>query len=538
MPTTIKLKNSVTTTSVPSSLVQGEVAINITDKKVWVGNAATTPIQLLGGGADGNFTNISVSSVATFGAGTVSAPSITTSGDTNTGIYFPAADTIAFTEGGVESMRIDSSGRLGIGVTSPDGLITLPAAASNTPKIRLQSSTSDVDVTISSYADASGTYAAFGSNFYLDSAGDEAVFDATKRSAFVRVDGRVTGAVSFGTATTGIATERMRITSGGDVGIGTTSPTEKLHVSGIGRAGRWRADEQDASAPAFSFTNDINTGMFSSGSDTLNFATGGSERMRINSSGDVGVGTTSPKSIGNYKFITTNATTGSGYSTQVNGTEAGNFYANSSATVIQEARSVSMIFETNATERMRITSSGNLLIGTTSTLMDSEAVLVATNTGVTQNIRCAASSGGAGIHVQRSASTGNLLYFTYTTGATYVGQINTNGTSTSYSSASDYRLKDEITPMTAALETVAQLKPVKFKFKSDGSDGQGFIAHELQAVVPDAVVGEKDAVDAEGKPVYQGVDTSFLVATLTAAIQELNAKVEAQAAEIALLKSK
>ena len=68
------------------------------------------------------------------------------------------------------------------------------------------------------------------------------------------------------------------------------------------------------------------------------------------------------------------------------------------------------------------------------------------------------------------------------------------------------------------------------------SQGEGFVAHELQAVVPDCVVGTKDAVDAEGNPIYQGIDTSFLVATLTAAIQELNAKVEAQAAEIAALK--
>ena len=63
-------------------------------------------------------------------------------------------------------------------------------------------------------------------------------------------------------------------------------------------------------------------------------------------------------------------------------------------------------------------------------------------------------------------------------------------------------------------------------FRSDGSDGQGFIAHELQAVVPECVTGEKDAVDADGKPVYQGIDTSFLVATLTAAIQELKAEVD------------
>ena len=90
--------------------------------------------------------------------------------------------------------------------------------------------------------------------------------------------------------------------------------------------------------------------------------------------------------------------------------------------------------------------------------------------------------------------------------------------------------------MQNALNVVQQLKPVTYNWKADGSEGQGFIAHELQAVVPDCVTGEKDAVDAEGKPVYQGIDTSFLVATLTAAIQELNAKVEAQAAEIQALK--
>ena len=81
--------------------------------------------------------------------------------------------------------------------------------------------------------------------------------------------------------------------------------------------------------------------------------------------------------------------------------------------------------------------------------------------------------------------------------------------------------------MTGALAIVAQLKPVTYKWKVDGSDGQGFIAHELQAVVPDCVSGEKDAIDADGKPKYQGVDTSFLVATLTAAIQELKAEFDA-----------
>ena len=100
------------------------------------------------------------------------------------------------------------------------------------------------------------------------------------------------------------------------------------------------------------------------------------------------------------------------------------------------------------------------------------------------------------------------------------------------------RLKHDIAPMTGALAKVEALKPVTYKWNSDDSEGEGFIAHELAEVCPHAVTGDKDAVDEEGKPVYQGVDTSFLVATLTAAIQELKAIVDAQATEIAELKAK
>ena len=133
--------------------------------------------------------------------------------------------------------------------------------------------------------------------------------------------------------------------------------------------------------------------------------------------------------------------------------------------------------------------------------------------------------------------TRNAISFAYNS-AGGVGQIVTGTNSVSYQSGSDYRLKENIAPMTGALVTVAQLNPVTFKWKLDGSDGQGFIAHELQAVVPDCVTGEKDAVDAENKPVYQGVDTSFLVATLTAAIQEQQAMITTLQTQVAALQEK
>jgi hypothetical protein len=117
--------------------------------------------------------------------------------------------------------------------------------------------------------------------------------------------------------------------------------------------------------------------------------------------------------------------------------------------------------------------------------------------------------------------------FTFQRGGTQVGAITTNNTNAAYGTTSDYRLKENVQPMTGALNTVSRLKPVTYKWKSTGTDSQGFLAHELQEIVSDCVTGEKDAVDENGNPQYQGIDTSFLVATLTAAIQELKAEFDA-----------
>jgi hypothetical protein len=91
--------------------------------------------------------------------------------------------------------------------------------------------------------------------------------------------------------------------------------------------------------------------------------------------------------------------------------------------------------------------------------------------------------------------------------------------------------------MVGALAKVAQLNPVTYNWKVDGANGQGFIAHELQAVVPDCVSGEKDAVYPNGDPQYQGVDTSFLVATLVRAIQEQQAIITALEVRITALEA-
>jgi hypothetical protein len=135
-----------------------------------------------------------------------------------------------------------------------------------------------------------------------------------------------------------------------------------------------------------------------------------------------------------------------------------------------------------------------------------------------------------------TSNTNTQVYFNSPSGT--IGSISTSNSTTTYATSSDYRLKDNIQPMTGALGVVEQLKPCTYTWKSNGLYGQGFIAHELQEVVPDCVTGTKDAVDSDGNPVYQGIDTSFLVATLVAAIQEQQVVINQQSADITALKLK
>jgi hypothetical protein len=142
-------------------------------------------------------------------------------------------------------------------------------------------------------------------------------------------------------------------------------------------------------------------------------------------------------------------------------------------------------------------------------------------------------AGAAGIVVGNAGgtSTTNAILFTNSNGI--VGGISTSGSLTSYNVSSDRRLKENIIPLTTGLASVLALKPSQYNYKADFTTSiQGFIADELQQVVPHAVSGEANAVDEDGKPIYQGVDASFLIPFLVSAIQELNAKVTALEAQL------
>jgi hypothetical protein len=187
-------------------------------------------------------------------------------------------------------------------------------------------------------------------------------------------------------------------------------------------------------------------------------------------------------------------------------------------------------FAEGGAERIRIDSDGNLLVGKTDTTLSTGGLIIEKYT--------AAGETAGKISVTNRIGTGQYILQGINASGGIVGGVVTTSTATSFNTSSDYRLKENIVPMTGALDKVAQLKPVTYTWKADGSNAQGFIAHELAEVVPDCVTGEKNAVDAEGNPVYQGIDTSFLVATLTAAIQEQQTIINDLKARIETLESK
>jgi hypothetical protein len=176
----------------------------------------------------------------------------------------------------------------------------------------------------------------------------------------------------------------------------------------------------------------------------------------------------------------------------------------------------------------RITSGGDLLIGITTAQTGIASDPAGTTLfGSTLGAAIFTRTSGSPLYVNNKASSGILVTFYCNNNA--VGDISSNGTTTTYGTSSDYRLKTVIGPVANAGQRIDALQPVEYTWNSNGSRTRGFLAHQFQEVYAGSVSGTKDAVDAEGKPVYQSMQasTSEVIADLVAELQSLRARVAA-----------
>jgi hypothetical protein len=406
---------------------------------------------------------IDTSQRASFVAGTAALPAITTTGDTNTGIFFPAADTIAFSEGGTEAMRIDSSGNVGIGTASPTSKLSVSQTgiAVNIGDISSAPS-SNVNVFV-----GPSTSALSGTN------GDLVLCPRTS----------TTGSVLFYTGN-GTSAERARIDSSGNVGIGlATTGDTLLEVYGANSATTYKnvntgTGSSDGFYVGMAKSSGTDGYVYNRESANVIFGTANAERMRIDSSGNLLVGTTGQ--IGTEKIgVEQTSTTGQAvYCYVANASYAGNVI------VVNTARSASTAFTSIATY-------------------------------------------SAGVNQFYVGGTG-LIYSVQLAGGATTLSVNASGQI--IRTPSDASLKTNIQPITYGLDTVMKLKPIKHEWVDSidmGAPSIGFIAQDMELEVPEVVSGEE----------YKSIDYPKLTAVLTKAIQELKALVDTQASTITQLQA-
>jgi hypothetical protein len=653
MTTAIKRRRGTTTQHSTFTGLDGEITIDTTKKTVVVHDgstaggtplakesAATSAVAITGGTINGTtigattastgaFSTLSASGVATFSAGTVSLPAITTTGDTNTGIYFPAADTIAFTEGGAEAMRINSSGNVFIGTATSSGERLRVETATNTYLSIIAGTTSvsqlwfgdtaDANIGLIGYdhstnamlfrtnnteairitsaglvgigtsspeypLDVQNSSATRQARFYRGAASTSAILIQNSATGTTSSDGLMVGVNSSGEAIfnnqENLAsifytndTERMRIDSTGNLGLGVTPSAwgSQYKAMQIGTAGATYANTNantvgltcnyyGATSTDVYLTTGFATRYYQfNGQHIWNTAASGTagnaitftQAMTLNASGNLGIGTSSPSqklqvvgnalisnggwfgfgdaderisadntgfmqffvnaseriridSSGNVGIATTSPTQKLQVAGNVLAANAGWFGFGDADERIVGDNTGSMQFFVSGSERMRIDSSGNLLIGRTS---GTGAMIDAFNASST-----------SGVIRLRNDTGGGQVFARFDYGGTIIGSISGNNTVTAYNVTSDARVKTNI--VDAPSGNINDIKVRSFDWKADGSHQEyGVIAQELVTVAPYAVHQPQDAEE------MMAVDYSKLVPMMIKEIQDLKQRI-------------
>jgi hypothetical protein len=468
----------------------------------------------------------------------------------------PAANTVAITTSSAERLRITSAGDVGIGTDSPQAALQI--TRTTFPVLKVADNLGGGAVALGD--------STINNNFVGVWRG---VANSISGGGFLNIQGNGIAFMSSDNVF-GSGTERMRIDSSGNVGIGTSSPTYLLDISGTSTGiVTSRIINLNSGASAYSYLRmgnnaDSDAGLlrnsstnaayggvgslnlYQGGANPIGFVTDNIERMRIASNGFVSIGGSPTATSGSAVLVSLVGSRSGGASCSQQFTYNGGTFGGS--LIGSGSQGGGMEFYTftgnvgseSYSERMRITSGGTLVVGATSQIIN-ESAFGATSGGNTIAIKTTAGSGAWCALLWNSGTSGNNLFieFNTETSQTTRGSIvyNRAGGVVAYNTTSDYRLKENIVNLPNALQTVANLKPRQFDWKETGNTTTGFIAHELAEVLPYAVTGEKDALDKEGKPQYQGIDTSFLVATLTAAIQEQQAIIASLTSRIEALEN-
>jgi len=531
----------------------GTVNIGVGTTPATVGAFSSTGLAVTG--------TLSATGVATFSAGSAAAPAITTTGDTNTGIFFPAADTISFSEGGAESMRITSAGDVGIGTTTPD---IIGYGAGNTTLGTKASATFVPNIQIGTVGVAAATTTILGDhNFYGLNGGSSVVARSIIRS---RLDGAIDATnISFLNYIGGAATERMRLDSSGNLGIGTTSPAYKLDVKGVAAvssgadSGGYRLLYSGANALSRSWIlrNDVNAyGDFTIATSTTQTGSTFTDRLVINNSGNVGIGTTSPLallSLGSLvaaqKFLLYDAGNFSKYGFGIQTNEFRQFYPSDAVLTFG---TISIADGSTFTERARITSGGYFKASNAGTYQGStgtyhelrqtidEQIAWFTNTSATLT------GTARGLRVSYTAASPNdtANYLLYCDDSTSLrAGFRSNGGLANFSAnntnLSDQRVKTDIQDAGGYLAKICAIPVRTFKYKdqTDELPNLGVIAQEVEAVAPELVdttgFGETPQDGIPLKAIYQ-TDLQY---ALMKCIQEQQALITQLTARITALET-